>query len=280
VALVYETRCGLCDIIEANHVTSGTATYLYCIVHAARSPAVLRLPAGLSGATLPSLVPLARSMWLVVAAVPLGTYGSVPLESALRDIDWVAEVAVAHEAVVDHFARQPRTTVVPMKLFTMFSSLDRAIEVMHPRLRETQAIVRRIAGCEEWGVRLTRTPAPAASRTRSAVVDRPSSGIAFLAAKKEARDTAREAAAALAAAADRAFSTLAAIAKDARRRDDAPAGVAPPLLDAAFLVPAARRARFKAAVRRLDASSRNAGADLTLTGPWPAYNFVHGGSAA
>jgi hypothetical protein len=54
----------------------------------------------------------------------------------------------------------------------------------------------------------------------------------------------------------------------------------PPLLDAAFLVPTGKRARFQAAARRLAQACARAGADLTLTGPWPAYNFVqHAGEA-
>ena len=61
-----------------------------------------------------------------------------------------------------------------------------------------------------------------------------------------------------------------------RWRDDAPEGAAaPPVLDAAFLVPANRRVRFKSAARRLAADSAKAGAEITLSGPWPAYNFVN-----
>jgi hypothetical protein len=85
---------------------------------------------------------------------------------------------------------------------------------------------------------------------------------------------------ALASAADRAFTTLAAMSRDARRRGDAPDGIAPPLLDAAFLVPIAKRARFKAAVKRLADETDGVGVDTTLTGPWPAYNFVQNGPAA
>ena len=80
------------------------------------------------------------------------------------------------------------------------------------------------------------------------------------------------------AAADHTFSSLAAIARDARRRDDGPEGVPPPLLDAAFLVPAIRRSRFKAAVTRLARDTVTVGAHLTLSGPWPAYNFVQSGT--
>ena len=37
---------------------------------------------------------------------------------------------------------------------------------------------------------------------------------------------------------------------------------------------AAARARFKAEAKRQAALCASAGADMTLTGPWPAYNFI------
>jgi hypothetical protein len=255
----------------------GTATYVYCIVHAARVPRTLRVPAGLPGATRPVAIPAARSLWLIGADVPLGIYGSGALEPRLRDVDWVGSVAVAHEAVVEHFVRQSAATVVPMKLFTMFSSQERAVDDVRARRRAIQTILKRIAGCEEWGVRMIRTAAVSAPAGGQ---PEPATGIAFLASKKDARDRAREAMLTRSAAVERAFSALAAIARDARRRDDAPDGAAPPLLDAAFLVPVAHRARFKAAVKRLAAEAQNAGAVTTLTGPWPAYYFVQIETAA
>ena len=51
-------------------------------------------------------------------------------------------------------------------------------------------------------------------------------------------------------------------------------GRTPPLLDAAFLVPNARRARFKAAARQEASRCAAAGAQMMLTGPWPVYNFT------
>jgi hypothetical protein len=50
--------------------------------------------------------------------------------------------------------------------------------------------------------------------------------------------------------------------------------VNPPILEAAFLVPASARARFKLEARRQAGACAAAGADMTLTGPWPAYSFV------
>jgi hypothetical protein len=264
------------DIIHTDHLMGATATYIYGIVQAPQSPKASRIPPGVAGGLLPAVVPLARSLWLVLADVPLDVYGPGPLDAALRDMEWVGKIAVSHEAVVEHFARQPRVTVIPMKLFTMFSSRDRALADLRSRVSDIRLIAKRIAGCEEWGVRMTPTPGPSRARRPVAAA---TSGAAFLAAKKQARDTALEAGVATAAAADRAFKALAAIARDAARRDDAPEGAAaPPLLDAAFLVPSSRRVRFKAAARRLASETVKAGAEITITGPWPAYNFVQSGS--
>jgi hypothetical protein len=136
--------------------------------------------------------------------------------------------------------------------------------------REIMAVLRRVRGCVEFGVRVMQQPV---SRAR-AKATRASSGAAFLAAKKQARDDVRAATLKAAEAADDAFGLLAAIARASRRRDVEPEGVTPPLLDAAFLVPATARARFKAGARRAAADCTRAGAEMTLTGPWPPYNFV------
>jgi hypothetical protein len=46
------------------------------------------------------------------------------------------------------------------------------------------------------------------------------------------------------------------------------------VLDAAFLVPAGGRRAFQAAVRRQTRGLARAGLTVSLTGPWPAYNFI------
>jgi hypothetical protein len=204
--------------------------------------------------------------------VPLATYGPGPLESALADLEWVGRIALAHEQVVEHFVRRRGVTLIPMKLFTMFSSPERAVAEIAPRWRAVGRVMRHVAGAEEWGVRVVRTAAhgpPGAEPARAA------SGTAFLAARKHARDTRRSADRQTAAAVAEAYGALAAIARDAVRRDDpAPAGATPPLLDAAFLVPLGDRRKFDAAARRHAVSCAQASAHLTLTGPWPPYNFV------
>lgn len=252
-----------------------TATYLYAIVTSARKPSTARAPEGLPGAGRPEALHASGSIWLIVAEVPLETYGAGHLEPRLADMDWVGRIALAHEAVVEHFTRKAGVTVIPMKLFTLFSSPARAAADVAAKRTTIQATARRIAGAEEWGIRVMRgQPAKPAPRARSS---RPASGAAFLAARKQARDEAAIARVAAAEAAWQAYERLAALARASRRRDDTPADAAtPPLLDAAFLVPASKRARFTQTARREAAACARAGAHMTLTGPWPAYNFVQG----
>jgi hypothetical protein len=249
-----------------------SAVYLYCVVKSARRPAVARVPDGVSGATPPAAHAAARGLWLIAADVPLSEYGPGKLEPRLQNLDWVATTAVAHEAVVEHFARIKNAAVIPAKLFTLFSSFDKAVADVAARRGAIERVMKRIAGCEEWGIRVTRRlDVPAPEETKAANV----SGAAFLAARKAARDRTANARSAALAAAQTAFEALADRSRDARARPRRPEpGTNPPILEAAFLVAASSRARFKSEARRQAAACASAGADLTLTGPWPAYNFV------
>ena len=251
-----------------------TAVYLYCVVRAARAPSLARVPAGVPGATRPLAHRLAGSLWLITADVPLDVYGPRHLEARLGDLEWVSAVAIAHEAVVEHFTRARGAVVIPTKLFTMFSSLEKAIEEVGDGRATIERAMKHIAGSEEWGIRISRKSVGTVfgRATRAA---RPASGAAFLAARKEARDASAGLRLAAIAAADTAFERLGRHARDVRRRERRQEpGANPPVLEAAFLVTAGARARFKAEARRQAAACAAAGAELTLSGPWPAYNFV------
>jgi hypothetical protein len=206
----------------------------------------------------------------VVSDVPLSRYGTESLEAQLRDINWVADVGVRHEAVIERLAATAGATVLPMKLFTMFSTAERAVADLRGRRREIAAILRRVRGCQEWGVRVTRIAAAASQKASTPAA----TGTAFLAAKKRVRDAVQDRLTRSSAAAEAAFTSLSRHARAAVRREAPHGAVAPPILDAAFLVTAASRRRFQAAAKRADAQCRSAGAALAVTGPWPPYNFI------
>lgn len=250
-----------------------SAVYLYCVVKSPRRPPVVRAPEGIADASRPEAHDAGKGLWLIAAGVPLSRYGPGQLEPRLQDLDWVATTAVAHEAVVEHFARGTAAAVIPAKLFTLFSSIDKARADVAARRATIARVMKRIGGCEEWGIRVTRRPAaaPADGQARAQAM----SGAAFLAARKASRDAAAHARAAAMTSAEAAFHALARRARDAKARDRRPEpGTNPPVLEAAFLVPVSARAKFKAEARRQAAACDSAGADLALTGPWPAYNFV------
>lgn len=249
-----------------------TATYVYCLVRRARKPSASGVPPGVPAAGPSAAHPVAKGLWLVAASVPMAVYGPGALERSSGDLEWVSRVALAHEATVEHFLRQPGAGVIPMKVFTLFTSAERAVSEMRRRQVELDDVLDRVEGCEEWGVRVVRSggTTPAGRGPRSAT------GTAFLAARKGARDEARAARAAAVEAAQTVFARLAEIARDGRQRTpDGPQSAAP-LLDAAFLVPERRRARFHAAAARAAREIARHGAQMTLTGPWPPYNFVAG----
>lgn len=230
------------------------------------------VPAGVPAAGTCELHPVARGLWLVAASVPMETYGPGALERSSRDLEWVSRVALAHEATVEHFLHQSGAGVIPMKVFTLFTNAGRAVSEMRRRQAELDHVLDRVAGCEEWGMRVVRS-----AQARPARRGQPAAtGTAFLAARKGVRDDARTARAAAVEAAQTAFDRLAEIARDGRRRSPDGPGAAAPLLEAAFLVPARRRARFHAEAARAAREIARHGAQMTLTGPWPPYNFVAG----
>jgi gas vesicle protein GvpL/GvpF len=259
-------------------MTSTKGTYLYCVVSAARRPSLVRVPAGLPGAGKIHLLDVDEGLFVVAADAPLDRYGEAAISRGLADIDWVSRAAVAHEAVVESFVGE--TAVLPMKLFTIFTSDERAIAHVRADRRRIASLVKRVANHQEWGVRVVLDRARATTASARAADDRrPSaraSGAAYLSAKKAQRDAAAELAGNARATVAALYDRLAARAREARRRtaNERAVETGPLLLDAAFLVPRARAASFQALVAREARALARDGYGLTVTGPWPPYSFV------
>jgi Gas vesicle synthesis protein GvpL/GvpF len=248
-------------------------TYLYCIAAAASAPRLARAPRGLPGTERPRAVRLAAGRWLIVADAPLPAYSAAGIEAGLRDLDWVSRCAVAHEAVIAHVGRNG-TTVVPMKIFTLFSDDARAVAHVARLSRKIDALVRRVAGRQEWGLRVILDERRALARLTGGGDGRAASGTAFLLRKKAEKDAARRLAAQARGEADRLFDHLAGHADDARRRRPGPDTPGRLLLEAAFLVPVARARAFRSEIARRARALAPDGYALSVTGPWPPYSFV------
>jgi hypothetical protein len=248
-----------------------TLSYVYCLVRAARPRVPARLAPVPEGDRV-RLLDAGGGLWLVVSHVPAHAYDEAALKRGLTDLDWVSRRAVAHEAVVERFLRA--RSVLPMQLFTLFTSDDRALAHVARQRARLERVLARVERQHEWGVRVTLgEQAPA---ERPAAPDGDETGAAYLLRKRDQAGGHRARLTAARTQANRLYRTLAREATAAHRRLDveraAPASGL--LVEAAFLVPATRTAAFRATLRRQARSVRRAGVGVSITGPWPPYHFV------
>jgi hypothetical protein len=256
-------------------------TYVYALVSAARRPAVARRPRGLPGASRVRLVDIdsdsgARSReWLVVADVPLDRYGAEAINARLNNLDWVSRVAVAHEAVVESFAGAP--AIVPMKLFTIFTSDERArARFQSEQRQQIRAAIRKVTNHEEWGVRVVLNPPSLRKSRASSLAASGASGTTYLTRKKTQRDLASELAGNARKVVQGLYTRIAHVATEAHRREiaDLPTGGGSLLLDAVALVPRSQSRRFRSWLEREARGLASNGYAVSLSGPWPPYSFV------
>jgi gas vesicle protein GvpL/GvpF len=257
-----------------------TLTYVYCLVRSAKAPLLRDVPGGMPGAGVVRALAAGGGLWAVVSSVPASEYDEAALARGLQDLDWVGRRGMAHESVVEHFLTA--RAVLPMQLFTLFTSDDRALEYVAGERRRIDRILSRLERQLEWGLRLSfdeqaaRAAVEETHRSRRGRSRRTESGAAYLARKRDLFDVTRVQLTQAKTAADRLYRAMSRQATDSRRR--AATEQATPgsrlLLDAAFLVPTGRAGAFRTALRQNASKLSGSGLVVSLTGPWPAYNFV------
>jgi hypothetical protein len=162
-------------------------TVLYCLVQADALP--VPPPGGLPGAGAPRAIPIGGSLFAIAATLPDTEYAQDAIDGKLRDVDWVSQAAIGHEALIEAvMATAP--TVLPMKLLTLFSGDARLTKDLAAQRKTLERAARRVAGCREYGLRVM-VSGPATAGGGDAAVARPASGLAFLERKKQVRDVAR-----------------------------------------------------------------------------------------
>jgi hypothetical protein len=207
----------------------------------------------------------------VVSDAPLDVFGEAPLAGHLTDLDWVSRAAVAHDAVVERFITAD--AVLPMKVFTIFTSDERALAQTRSDWDRIESALEDVTGQVEWGLRLMFDQKKA---TPARPMPRASTGRGYLLAKQKERTETVAHRRLVRRRAAGVVSALAAIARDVKERPLATAATSGSrlLLDAAFLVPRTRERRFRAAVARETRRLAPEGYAVHLSGPWPPYSFV------
>jgi hypothetical protein len=249
------------------HRDPSTATYVFCLVHASRRPSLRGVPASLPGAGTPRLLAVDRDIWAVVADAPLDRFGGEALQHELQDVETISRHAIAHASVIEFFFR--RAPVIPLKLFTLFSSDDRAIAHLKKRRASLRALFAELRGLEEWGVRVI------ASDSRPSEAATLTSGRDYLTVKKFLKDQSGAPSHATVKQANGALKSLGALASKVRKDVfPPPARGRPYVTGASFLVSAARRRQWERAVAKLSTGMAAHGHRVELSGPWPPYRFV------
>ena len=231
----------------------------------------------------------AAGLCALVSRVPKEEFGAEALRRNLNDLVWLGDVARAHEYVLERALT--RTTIVPLRLCTLYESEEGVRRMLEQEQPALTAALAQLANREEWGVKLLVDPqkleAAASSRVPGAVqagAAAESAGGAYLQRRRVEREVREEARSLAAGAADALRAeleaqVLAMVTRPAQNPELS--GLSGQMLvNASVLVEAADVERLRALSERVTAGFRDLGADVLLTGPWPPYNFVPGSDAA
>ncbi|MHC5705420.1 GvpL/GvpF family gas vesicle protein [Streptomyces tirandamycinicus] len=253
-------------------------------------------PRGVAGAPARTLAH--DGLLAVLSDVPAEEFSDGALRARLEDLDWLADTARGHDAVVS--ALNAVITPLPLRLVTVCLDDDGVRRLLDSGREEFTRALERLDGRVEWGVKVYARasedpPGPPGARDvradRVAPVDaghpgarddgrpqggRPATGRDYLKQRMRRRDAA-EGVWAQADAVSRALHTELsryAEAERVHRPQDPrlPGAARGNVLNAAYLVPRENGEAFADQVRRL--TPPGTGVRVELTGPWAPYSFA------
>ncbi|ARF53928.1 GvpL/GvpF family gas vesicle protein [Streptomyces gilvosporeus] len=219
-----------------------------------------------------------RDVVVAVSPVPARDFEEAALHVHLEDLDWLESVARAHHRVIEALA--VHTTVLPLRLATVYLDDDRVRHMLDARREAFAERLSALAGHEEWGVKIyVETPATTEARPEPAgPAPDPglSPGRAYL-SRRRAQHRVREDAY---QEAERAAERVEAAARDHAvdrvqhrpQQGELAQGPGENVVNDAYLVPLEHAADFGAAVR--SAADGLPGIRVDVTGPWAPYSFI------
>ncbi|MER6531864.1 GvpL/GvpF family gas vesicle protein [Streptomyces sp. NPDC001508] len=250
--------------------------YAYAVVRSAESERIAL--AGVRGVA-DAPVGLVRSgrVAAVVSAVPGEEFSEAALKDALEDMRWLEATARAHHQVIEALAA--RTTVLPLRLATVYLDENRVREILHEQEAAFAGLLDRLADHVEWGVKVyvEAVPAPApAPEAAGGRADEANPGRAYLRSRRHQRQE-REDAWRLAEEAVRRTEEQArglAVERTRHRPQQGSLAQVPGenVANDAYLVPRGLAEEFRD--RMLHAADGLHGVRVDVTGPWAPYSFT------
>jgi hypothetical protein len=211
----------------------------------------------------------------VVSIVDQADYAGPIGEAQLADLAWVAPWALRQEAVLRRvMAAAP---VFPMPFGTLFSSFAALEQTIHSRRAAIDAVLERVAGCEEWAVQATLDRGRAIdARVDAAIADgsyvpAPATGRRHLEEQRLRRRLEQDLDSWLAGITGPLLDDLRQMTRGAvARRLVAGQDLA---FNWAFLVPVTVLDRFRRRVEEAATDHAALGLELSCKGPLPPYSF-------
>jgi hypothetical protein len=250
--------------------------YVYGIVPATAAPAVDPAEiAGLDGARVRTLVdgPFAAAL----SEVDEVEYGESSLNEHVRDLDWLAPRAAAHQSVN---ARLLEITgvVLPLSFGALYRGDARVKEMLREDAAARRARLDALAGRAEWVVTVLRdadSAVGAADELRALDDEIASSapGKGYLLEKRRTTVASEAAGRADADAAERALGALIRVAERSYREPVAKGGGDVVVLRVSLLAPRAKAGVLDGAIAGVTRDLDPLGYRVRSTGPWPAYRF-------
>lgn len=224
----------------------------------------------------------------VYSHVPGDEFEESELRTHLSDMAWVEKVARGHEAVLDELCQ--RTTVIPMRMCTVYQSEERVREMLERERASLQEAIEQLEGKREWGVQaffhrdrasLDAATGEDADGTGGSAG---SAGAAYLQRRREQRDSEAQLEQLVNEATEEIHDALGAITADSAvnppQRAEATGRAGEMVLNGVYLVEDSAKEAFDERVRELQANFSATGLELLITGPWPPYNFLPGSIGA
>jgi hypothetical protein len=228
----------------------------------------------------------------VVSAVPGEEFSEAALKARLEDLAWLEATARAHHLVIETLAA--RTTVLPLRLATVYLDESRVARMLSERQEAFTALLDRFADHDEWGVKVyaeapPATPPPtggqaapagnagtAASAAAVGPADEPDPGRAYLRRRRQHRqareDVWRAAEEVVRRTEQQARGLAVERARHRPQRGDLARVPGENVANDAYLVPRASAGEFRDRMRH--AADGLPGVRVEVTGPWAPYSFT------
>lgn len=260
---------------EVTSVTGSHMSYVYAVSRAGTSLDVS--PSGRAGLQRGQLRTVRTGeLVALVSSVPYDSFSSQGLKAQMEDLKQLEVMARTHHSVVE--AAYESTTVLPMRLATVYLDDERVAAMLGERAAEFENLLSRLEGHVELGVKVYADPrdAAAVSAPQPQAQTAASPGRAYLQQRRAQRRSHRDAYQAAGAVAAEVPARVADIvrARLAHRpqQGDLASGAGENIANDAYLVEAARVAEFRTALAGL--ADDVPGVRVEITGPWAPYSFA------